>query len=386
MLKIAIIGCGKIADSHAEQISALRDCRLVAACDRELLMARQLAERFDVPETFDDVSKLLKTVRPDVVHITTPPHSHLPLAKQSLEAGSHVYVEKPFTLDVAEAEELIACAMAADRKVTVGHDLQFSHAARRMRKLVHEGYLGGEPVHLESYYCYELSNPTYARAFLANNQHWVRHLPGKLLHNIISHGIARIAEFLRTDIPRVQVHGFVSPLLRSLGEREIIDELRVVISEEDRLTAYFTFSSQMRPALNGFRLYGPRNGLLVDQEQETVIKLRGERYKSYLEKFYPQWQLAKQYASNSMRNIGLFLRRDFHMKAGMRHLIESFYDSIRNQGAPPIAYREILLTTRIMDSIFAQLAEAGVKGAGFGVNYPATEKASATRELAGTNG
>ncbi len=320
-------------------------------------MARQLAERFDVPETFDDVSKLLKTVRPDVVHITTPPHSHLSLAKQCLEAGCHVYVEKPFTLDVAEAEELIACAVAADRKVTAGHDLQFSHAARRMRKLVREGYLGGEPVHLESYYCYELSNPTYARAFLANNQHWVRQLPGKLLHNIISHGIARIAEFLHTDSPRVQAHGFVSPLLRSLGEREIIDELRVVISEEERLTAYFTFSSQMRPALNCFRIYGPRNGLIVDQEQETVIKVRGDRYKSYVEKFFPQWQLAKQYVANSAHNVGLFLRRDFHMKAGMRHLIGAFYDSVRNGSPPPIAYREIVVTARIMDQIFSGIAD-----------------------------
>ena len=65
-----------------------------------------------------------------------------------------------------------------------------------MRALVESGYLGGAPVHMESYYGYDLGEPSYARALLGDQQHWVRRLPGKLLHNIISHGIARIAEFL----------------------------------------------------------------------------------------------------------------------------------------------------------------------------------------------
>ena len=70
----------------------------------------------------------------------------------------------------------------------MGHNYQFSHAARRMRALVQSGYLGGAPVHMESYYGYDLGDPSYARALLGDKHHWVRRLPGKLLHNIISHG------------------------------------------------------------------------------------------------------------------------------------------------------------------------------------------------------
>src|SRR5262249_58463040 len=114
-----------------------------------------------------------------------------------------VYVEKPFTLTAREAQSLISCATEKGLKVTAGHDDQFTHVARRMRALVSDGYLGGPPVHMESYYCYDLTQPGYARALLGDKQHWVRRLPGKLLHNIISHGIARIAEFLTTDAPHV---------------------------------------------------------------------------------------------------------------------------------------------------------------------------------------
>jgi predicted dehydrogenase len=356
MLKVAIVGCGKIADVHLEQIQRIQGCEVVGACDHELLMAQQLCDRFRIKHALGDLTQMLKTCQPDVVHVTTPPQSHFAVGKQCLEAGSHVYVEKPFTLNTAEAEDLIACANAKGLKLTVGHDLQFSHVSRRMRGLVRDGYLGGPPVHMESYYCYELGNPTYAKALLANSNHWVRRLPGKLLHNIISHGIARIAEFLTTDNPRVFAHGYVSPLLRSLGEEEIVDELRVVISEEQRTSATFTFSSQMLPSLNLFRIYGPKNGLVVDQEQETLVKLRGERFKSYAEKFLPQWLMAKQLFQNSAHNARLFLKRDFHMKSGMKFLIESFYQSIQTGAPPPIPYREILLTSRIMDAIFEQLA------------------------------
>jgi predicted dehydrogenase len=355
MLKAAIVGCGKIADSHASQIQRIKGCEIVGVCDREPLMAEQLSERFPVRRCYGDATSLLFEGRPDVVHITTPPESHFSLAKLSLEAGCHVYVEKPFTVDEREARLLIELAQSRGLKITAGHDDQFSHVARRMRKLVSEGFLGDGPVHMESYYCYPLSRSGYAGALLSDKQHWVRKLPGKLLHNIISHGIARLAEFLTTDSPTVIAHGFTSSCLREMGENEIIDELRVIVSENNQTTGYFTFSSQMRPALHQFRIYGTKNGLLLDQDEETLVRLRGARFTSYVEKFVPPMVIAKQQVGNVITNLRSFLARDFHMKSGMKYLIESFYDSIADDTPVPIPYREILLTARMMDMIFAQL-------------------------------
>jgi predicted dehydrogenase len=301
------------------------------------------------------LTELLSGATPDVVHITTPPESHFDIAKLCLEWGCHVYVEKPFTLHAEEAQVLVALANERRLKLTAGHDGQFSHAARRMRALVRSGYLGGPPVHMESYFCYDLGDTAYARALLADKQHWVRKLPGKLLQNIISHGVASIAEFLTSDAPRVIAYGFVSPLLKRMGETQIVDELRAIICEEERTTAYFTFSSQMRPSLHQFRIYGAKNGLILDQDQETLIRLRGNRFKSYVEKFVPPVSMAQQYVGNLMTNLRTFLARDFHMSSGLKYLIESFYNSIV-QGTPaPIPYREILLTARIMDRIFDQV-------------------------------
>ena len=329
----------------------------MGACDREPLMAEQLFKRFPIKQWFSSVDELLEVARPDVVHITTSPQGHFELAKTCLLRGCHVYVEKPFTLWESEAKELISLALQKNLKITAGHDDQFSHVTRRMRALVQSGFLGGKPVHMESYYCYQLGKSAYAGALLGDKQHWVRRLPGKLLQNVISHGIARIAEFLTSQSPEVIASGRTSTLLRSMGETEIIDELRVLINDDDGATAYFTLSSQMRPDLHQFRIYGPKNGLILDQDQETLIELRGTRFKSYAEKFVPPVTMAKQNLQNLAANLRTFFRNEFQMKAGMKCLIESFYRSILEGTAEPIPYREILLTAKIMDLIFAQLGK-----------------------------
>jgi predicted dehydrogenase len=111
----------------------------------------------------------------------------------------------------------------------------------------------------------------------------------------------------------------------------------------------------MRPSLHQFRIYGTKNGLVLDQDQETLLKLRGSRFKSYLEKFTPPVTTAKQNLGNVTTNLRTFLANDFQMKSGMKYLIESFYRSIVQGTPPPIPDREIVLTARIMDAIFAQL-------------------------------
>lgn len=355
MVKVGIVGCGKIADAHAAQILRIGRCEIVGVCDREPLMAQQLSERFPVKRYFNDVAELLSEARPDVIHITTPPESHFDIARFCLEHHCHVYVEKPFTLNVHQARQLVDLAEEKGLKLTVGHNCQFSHAARRLRALVKDGYLGGQPVHMESHYGYDLGDAAYAPALLRDRQHWVRRLPGKLLQNIISHGIARIAEFLTGDNVRVIAHGFTSPRLEVIGEKEIVDELRVIISDSDGTTAYFTFSSQIRPSLHEFRIYGPKNGLILDQDHEIVLRLRGAKFKSYADYFIPPALFAKQHLGDLLQNAKLFLARDFHMDVGMKFLIESFYRSLREDVPVPIPYREILLTSRIMDVIFDQL-------------------------------
>ena len=355
MLRVAIVGCGKIADQHVQAVERIADATVVGVCDREALMAGQLAERFRIPHASSDLTELFAKARPDVVHITTPPRSHFALAAQCLEAGCHVYVEKPFTVDTDEAVRLIRSAEARDLKITAGHNLQYTWESIEARRLVAEGFLGGPPVHVESYFTYNLGDASYAKALLGDRTHWVRDLPGKLLHNIISHGLARIAEHVKTDAPSVSAFGATSPLLREIGETDICDELRVHIADGSGTTGYFVFSTQLSPPVNGYRLYGPTNSLVVDNYHRTLVRQRRRSYKSYLNYFLPPLLDARENLRNTRRNVFRFLRSDFHDDSGLKNLIEAFYAAVRGQAELPLPYREILATSRMMDSVFEQI-------------------------------
>ena len=357
MIKVAIIGCGKIADEHAAAIGFMPDCAICAVCDTEELMAGQLAGRLGIKGCFTDASELLKVAQPDVVHITTPPQSHYKLAKLCVEAGSHVFIEKPFTVTASEAKELIALAEARKVKLTAGHNNQFSPVALRMRELINRGFLGGAPVHMESTFCYDLGDG-YAKALLGDTRHWVRALPGQLLHNVISHGVCKIAEFLHADKPIVHMHAFQSKTIKAAGKSDIIDELRVIIAGDGDVSGYFTFSSQIKPNRHEFRVYGPKNFLVADHTHQMLTRSLPKVYKSHLNAFIPPFLYGKQCLAGGWRNISDFLHKRFHTDSGRRVLLKLFYQSIQKGTPPPISYREILLTARIMDSIFEQLPSA----------------------------
>lgn len=358
MLKIALIGCGKIADQHVLAIRRIPDCEVVAVCDREPLMARQLGERFGITACFADPAEMLRAAKPVVVHITTPPQGHFSLAKQCLEAGSHVYLEKPFTVTAPEAEELIHLAEGCGLKITAGHNLQFTLEMLEMRRLVGSGFLGGKPVHLESHFAYDLGDTSYVGPLLGNRNHWVRQLPGQLLHNILSHGIAKLCEFLDDDLVEVIATAHQSAQLQRLGGEEILDELRVLIRDASGTTAFFCFSTQIKPGLNLLRICGPVNSIVVDHASGSLIRHEKRSYKSYLTYFVPPLKNARQHFRNARVNFFNFLSGRLHQDSGMKELIERFYQSIRNQSAPPIPHREILLTARIMDKIFKQIYPA----------------------------
>jgi predicted dehydrogenase len=358
MLRVAIIGCGKIADQHVQAVHRIPGSTIVAVCDREPLMARQLAERFAIEGCFADVADMLEKAAPDVVHVTTPPQSHHDLGLQCLAAGCHVYLEKPFTVTSSEAEDLIRAAGRHGRSLTAGHNYQFSHEMLAMRRLVEQGFLGGRPVHLASHWSYDLGDLNYVGPLLGDPNHWVRRLPGQLMHNLISHGIARLAEFLDDDITVLIASAHQSDQLRSLGGQDVMDELRVMLRDRNGMTATFNFSTQVKPGLNRFEILGPVNSLTVDLSCGSVVRHRGKSYKSYLTFMIPPLNSAREHLANAWRNSLDILRWRLYQDSGVKELVERFHQSITNGTPPPIPYREILLTARIMDSIFAQVRAA----------------------------
>lgn len=126
-LSTAAIGVGYLGRFHAQKYAALPDCELLAVVDPDTEAAQRCAEPLGC-EALADYRDLLGRV--DAVSIAAPTSLHHRIARDFLEAGSHVLVEKPITVTVAEADELVELAAQRERVLQVGHLERFNPALR----------------------------------------------------------------------------------------------------------------------------------------------------------------------------------------------------------------------------------------------------------------
>lgn len=347
-LRVGLIGCGQIADAHLQEIRKIDGADLVAVCDVHQDLADQAAARFDVPRAFDNQTRMLSETTPDVVHLTTPAHTHAPIAMELLRAGVHVYVEKPFTVHPHEAETVLEVARDVGCRVCLGHDQLFDPSWIRCHEMVDAGVVG-DVTHVESVLGYPLSGQ-FGRQVTSDPNHWVRKLPGGLFQNTLSHPLYRITDFLTDDRPELDARWFSGASGVSFPT-EFIAHLR-----GERVTGSLLFSTRIE-SQRITRVYGTRGALEVDLDAQVIRVIRGSRLPGAFGKLESPWRHCREAMGNLRRNIWRFLKSDIHYFAGMRSLFEQFYRSIRDGGPPPISDREMLRVTWIMDELFRQCRE-----------------------------
>jgi len=123
-LRALVIGCGNMGASHARAYHAVDGFEVVALVDVDPVKRGALARELGGVAEFDDPAAAIAEVRPDVVAIATYPDSHARFTRMAVEAGAHVFVEKPIATTVAEAEEIVSLARQHDRKLVVGYILR----------------------------------------------------------------------------------------------------------------------------------------------------------------------------------------------------------------------------------------------------------------------
>ena len=136
--RIAVAGCGYWGVNLVRNFAGLR--ALVAVIDSRRSVAAECAAKYQV--AVRDWSEALADTAIDAVAIATPAEQHVRMIFDALEAGKHVFVEKPLALHHAEGARIVAEAEKRGRVLMVGHLLQYHAAFIKMRALVREGALG----------------------------------------------------------------------------------------------------------------------------------------------------------------------------------------------------------------------------------------------------
>ncbi|MFH0943637.1 MAG: NAD-dependent epimerase/dehydratase family protein [Planctomycetota bacterium] len=139
--RVALVGAGYIADIHLEALAGLDDVRLVAVCDRDPERAERAARKCGGVPAVTRLEQLQGTGA-QVVHLCTPPDTHVDLTRRLLEMGLGVFVEKPLALTEREAHELADFAEARRLPLAVNHNNVFHPAFRRLARKVRAGEIG----------------------------------------------------------------------------------------------------------------------------------------------------------------------------------------------------------------------------------------------------
>lgn len=180
-INFAIIGCGRIAQRHAEHISNVG--KLAAVCDIVKEKADTLAEKYNV-RSYTDVDELIKNERDvQVISICSPNGLHAQHTIQSLRAGFHVLCEKPMAINVHDCGEMIKEAEKANRRLFAIKQNRFNPPVAAVKDAIEKGILG--KIYSIQLSCFWNRNPDYYE----NSWKGTKDLDGGTLYTQFSHFI-----------------------------------------------------------------------------------------------------------------------------------------------------------------------------------------------------
>ncbi len=142
LTSVGVVGCGYWGPNLVRNFKSLSRCRLSAICDGNEARLRHMASLYPDVEAFADYQRFLTVPDLDAVVVATPVKYHFPLAKASILAGKHTFIEKPMASSVAECEELIALAELQGVVLMVGHTFLYSAPVRKIIEIVRAGDIG----------------------------------------------------------------------------------------------------------------------------------------------------------------------------------------------------------------------------------------------------
>lgn len=338
-LKVAVIGCGRMGLHHVKAIQVVGVADLVAVTDP---YADETVVRQSLPDSvrfFREAITMLTEAKPDIVHIVTPPDTHVDMARLVLEHGAHVYVEKPFTLTGDSAQMLLEFARTKGLQVCAGHQVLFQHSGQHYREYLP---ILREIVQVDSYFSFKT----------------VRRVSGGLmspveqLNDILPHPVYLLLDALEAAAPDA---GNAPCELRAL-EVDADGEVRALL-RRGKILASLTVTLRGRPIESWLRVMGTNGTVLADFVLSGITRLLGPGASAISAVFNP-FIRARQIVFGTIANIYRMLTRKHKSYAGLAELIEAFHRNVSEGKASPVSPYAIAETVRLCEVIGKKLENA----------------------------
>ncbi len=347
-MRVAIVGAGNNADYHIRFSKLHPGAQLVGIADTNLVRAQEVARTYGIQRAFGSTAELLREVRPDIVHVVTPPMTHFAVVSEVIQAGCHVLVEKPLALNANEASALYELAERQGVQLCPVHNHLFDPCMRRADDVVRSGGLG-KIINVESYYGLNTNIPPFRDYPQPDVLPWLYRLPGGVYQDFLPHAIYPVLEY--TGAPRS-----ITVKHRSTGvlPQGLPDEIRILVDGE-RAFGMVTVSFAAKPHLHFIRVYGTNGMVEVDINTMTTTVHRVSGLPKAAQKATYNIQDSWQKARSTVANIAHFVTGKLKPYHGMMTLIHAYYDAIASGRPAPVSKERALAVVETMDEIFAQL-------------------------------
>src|SRR5579884_2720665 len=288
-IKTAIIGTGFMGKVHAEQVRRLGNVEIAAIASINDQMAKEFGDAIGVERTTGDYKTILAEPSIEAVHVLTPNALHHPICKAALEAGKAVLCEKPFTVTVDQARELVDLAAKTGKANCLEHNLRYYPVVQQMRDMIAAGDLGEilivQGTYSQDWLLYEtdwnwrLDKERNGRLRVMGDigSHWmdlIQHLTGLPITELC----ADLATFhKKRKRPKGSVETFAGKKLQAEDYEEFsvdTDDFGVVMLHlGDRARGAFTVSQMSAGRKNrfAFEIFGTKAGVAWDQEQPDTL-------------------------------------------------------------------------------------------------------------------
>lgn len=384
-MRVALIGAGVIADAHGPAIRALKGARIVAVCDTNAVRAKQLAKALEADNFYTDAETMLTESRPDVVHILTPPATHLQLTELAANHGCNVLVEKPLALSAADAESMLATAEKNNVKICAGHNMVFDALTQKALRMVGDGKIGNV-VSVEAHYRFDSNRYPAARAEGAQFTHWLYQLNGGPLQDLIPHPLSLMFEFMDDfdDVKVITREG--SKLPEGWPE-----DVRVLVKSGES-SGFVTVSLQEKPATVTLSVYGDDGAINVDYFSGVVTVQPSSFLPRAAQRLLLGLRKAFQNFVSSIGNVFKVLFGKFDTSGGTNALVAQFYEAIQGKGPDPISHKKMLNNVKLIDAIwpkpspgYKKAQDTVRKARGEGQDMPATALVTGASGFIGTH-
>ncbi len=349
-VNVGIVGCGMIAGTHLSILKKIKNANIVSLCDPDRETTKKLGRQFNAANVYSDYDEMLRKERLDIVHVLTPPQLHKEQAVKAASSRCHVFVEKPFAVNAAEAKEIIEVAKKNSVKLCVGHNHLYDPIMIEARRLINKGALGNI-VSAESWYGFNLGANLNSRYMIPGAQrHWTMGLPGKLYQNLLSHPLSVLADVI----------GYPDELTAYTAGSRVVktvpnDELRILAKCNGRI-GLISVSLGVSPRYQFMNVHGTKMSLNLDFLNKTIVKHAvSKALPKAFSRAFINISTAKTLAVSTLRNAWKTLTKTFTPYDGTEILIKEFYRSITEERESPVSAEDGLKGMETMEEIWSQI-------------------------------